>query len=279
MKLPAFQFYPGDWRKDPGVQSLDFHDRGVWFEVLCLMHESEERGKLTLNGSPMPEDALARLLGLDKQILTTTLTTILTYGVASLCIDTGAIICRRMIRDENLRKIRTEAGKKGGNPALLNQKQTSLLNQKQTSLLKQKSTPSSSSSISSSKEFPLTPKGGDGQELFGETTIEQKDRYLPKDWRKLTKADQKKSKVIKNSTSMNQIGAWFGRRHETLWTIAEAASLLMVKPSQSEIDGMGIYYQAQIDDDDDIRRRDLSTLLNNWSGELDRARKFVNSQA
>lgn len=59
MKLPAFQFYPGDWRKDPGVQSLSFHDRGVWHEMLCLMHESEERGKLTLNGSGREEQRCA----------------------------------------------------------------------------------------------------------------------------------------------------------------------------------------------------------------------------
>ena len=144
MKLPAFQFYPGDWRKDPGVQSLSFHDRGVWFEILCLMHESAERGKLLLNGEAMPETALARLLGLDNQILTTTLTTLLTYGVASRCEDTGALTCRRMIRDENLRKIRTQAGKQGGNPLLVKQNPTTRVNQKSTP------SSSSSSSISSS---------------------------------------------------------------------------------------------------------------------------------
>jgi hypothetical protein len=138
-KLPAIQFYPGDWRKDPGVQALSFHDRGVWFEIILLMHESDERGKLLLNGKPMPEAALARLLGLDNQNLTTTLTTLLEFGVASRCEETGAIICRRMIRDENLRNIRKEAGKKGGNPVLVKQKSTTVV--------KQKSTPSSSTSL------------------------------------------------------------------------------------------------------------------------------------
>jgi len=138
-KLPAIQFYPGDWRKDPGVQALSFHDRGVWFEIILLMHESDERGKLLLNGKPMPETALARLLGLDNQNLTTTLTTLLEFGVASRCEETGAIICRRMIRDENLRNIRKEAGKKGGNPVLVKQKSTTVV--------KQKSTPSSSTSL------------------------------------------------------------------------------------------------------------------------------------
>ena len=138
-KLPAIQFYPGDWRKDPGVQALSFHDRGVWFEMILLMHESDERGKLLLNGKPMPEQALARLLGLDNQNLTNTLTTLLDFGVASRCKETGAIMCRRMLRDENLRNIRKEAGSKGGNPVLLKQKATTML--------KQKRTPSSSTSL------------------------------------------------------------------------------------------------------------------------------------
>lgn len=150
MKLPAIQFYPADWRKDPGVQSLDYFDRGVWFEILCLMHESPERGKLLLNGQPMPDEALARVLGLDNQILTKVLTTLLTYGVASRDEDTGALMSRRMVRDEMIRQVRTEAGKKGGNPALLNQKPTTTVKQKRTTGVKQIPTPSSSSSSSSS---------------------------------------------------------------------------------------------------------------------------------
>ena len=68
-KLPALQFYPADWRKDPGVQALDYFDRGVWFEMLCFMHDSEQRGKLLLAGKPISDKALARLLGLDIQAL------------------------------------------------------------------------------------------------------------------------------------------------------------------------------------------------------------------
>src|SRR3990167_798079 len=63
--LPAWQFYPGDWRKDSGVQALDYETRGIWFEILLLMHENQPPGKLTLNGQPMPDDALARILGLE----------------------------------------------------------------------------------------------------------------------------------------------------------------------------------------------------------------------
>lgn len=142
-KLPAFQFYPGDWMKDLGVRALSFHDRGVWLEMLCLMHESEQRGKLLLNGNPIDEGMLARILGLDKQILTTTLTNLLTTRVASRDEETGAIMCRRMVRDEDIRKVRAEAGHKGGNPVLLKQNPTTGD--------KQNPTPSSSSSTSSSE--------------------------------------------------------------------------------------------------------------------------------
>lgn len=134
------QFYPADWRKDLAVQALDYFERGVWFEILCLMHESSERGVLLLNGNPMPEDVLARLLGLDKQILTTSLTKLLTYGVAKRRPSDLAIFNKRMVDDEKLCQVRREAGKLGGNPTLLKQKPTTRL--------KQNPTPSSSSSSS-----------------------------------------------------------------------------------------------------------------------------------
>lgn len=140
MKMPAMQFYPADWRKDLAVQALGYFERGVWFEMLCLMHESSERGVLLLNEVPMPDDVVARLLGLDNQTLNQTLSTLLTYGVAKRRHDDNAIYSKRMVADEKLCEIRRSAGKLGGNPALLNQKQTTGD--------KQNPTPSSSSSSS-----------------------------------------------------------------------------------------------------------------------------------
>lgn len=115
-KLPALQFYPGDWKKDMGVQSLSFHDRAVWFEMLLLMHESEERGRLVLNGRAMPTPILARILGIEISTLESALKAILDYGVAGE--DEGVIFCRRMVRDEEKRTSQSSAGKLGGNPAL-----------------------------------------------------------------------------------------------------------------------------------------------------------------
>jgi hypothetical protein len=271
MKLPAFQFYPADWRKDPGVQSLSFHDRGVWFEILCLMHESGERGKLTLSGQAMPEDALARLLGLDKQNLTKTLTTILTYGVASRCPDTGALVCRRMIRDEDLRQKRKAAGEKGGNPTLTGKKPKVLLKQK----VKQIPTPSSSSS--SSEYSPIVPKGTEDREPEFPLVLEQRPSSpLPDRWRNIPRIDRKNHKVAFNTQEMERIGSWFGRKPGTLWTLAEGIALLeSIKPSHEDVGVLERYYLAEIPKRNDYRRRDLMTLLNNWSSELDRAHLWI----
>lgn len=116
--LPALQFYGGDWRKDPGVQALNYFDRGVWFEMLLMMHESEDRGKLVLNNRPIPDDALARMLGLDLTTLQNTLRSIFAYRVADRDSESGAIMNRRMVRDEAIRRRRSESGKLGGNPNL-----------------------------------------------------------------------------------------------------------------------------------------------------------------
>lgn len=151
-KQPSFQFYPGDWKRDAGVQSLSFEERGVWFEMMLLMFESAERGKLVFgSGTPMPEDAVARSLGLDRQRYVQILRKLLDYGVASKDEKTGIIFCRRMVRDAELSKKRAECGKLGGNPNLLNQN-SSKREAKSNQNGKQNPTPSSSSSISLKKE-------------------------------------------------------------------------------------------------------------------------------
>ena len=150
-KQPSFQFYPGDWKRDAGVQSLSFEERGVWFEMMLLMFESAERGKLVFgSGTPMPEDAVARSLGLDRQRYVQILRKLLDYGVASKDEKTGIIYCRRMVRDAELSRKRAECGKLGGNPNLLNQNSSKReANPNQNG--KQNPTPSSSYS-SSNKE-------------------------------------------------------------------------------------------------------------------------------
>ncbi|PIQ86413.1 MAG: hypothetical protein COV74_04965 [Candidatus Omnitrophica bacterium CG11_big_fil_rev_8_21_14_0_20_45_26] len=149
-KLPSFQFYPGDWKKDPGIQLLTLEERGFWFELLLLMFESEKRGYLLVNGRKIPDEELSRMVGLKGQRAKEILKKLIDYDIASVDPETGALYSRRMVRDEKLRQIRKACGFLGGNPNLVNQNRTTQLNQNPTMRVKQSPTPSSSVSSSSS---------------------------------------------------------------------------------------------------------------------------------
>ncbi|WP_170114151.1 conserved phage C-terminal domain-containing protein [Pontibacter mucosus] len=139
------------------------------------MHESDRRGRLLLAGKPISEERLANILHIDKQKISTMISTFLELGVASLCEETGALMNRRMVRDEELISKRREAGKKGGNPdfkkgesnpyynkdkqddnqednPVSNQEDKQGDNQEDKQTDKQKITPSSSSSASTNKD-------------------------------------------------------------------------------------------------------------------------------
>ena len=135
------------------MQALNAEERGIWFEILMLMHDSEQRGKLMLNGKPYPIDAIANIANSEKAKVNLAITKILTYGVAE--IDAGGFIFnRRMLRDESFRMSRVFNGKKGGRPKTYTKPSLNL-----------NLTPSSSSSSSSSSSTsntpipPLPPKG------------------------------------------------------------------------------------------------------------------------
>lgn len=46
MDRPAFQFYPGDWLGNANLRRCSYAQKGIWLEVLCLMHEQPEYGIL-----------------------------------------------------------------------------------------------------------------------------------------------------------------------------------------------------------------------------------------
>ena len=112
--LPYMPFYIGDWRKATDVQALPLESKAIWFEMLLYMWESTERGYLTVNGKPIPENALARMLGLPELLLKQNVKYLLDFGVASIRESDGAIFCRRMVRDQEIREKRQKAGSLGG---------------------------------------------------------------------------------------------------------------------------------------------------------------------
>ncbi len=109
-KIPAMQFYTGDWLKAPDVRALSPAARGVWFDLLCFMWESEDRGKLVTNGRALTDEELARMTGLDVSTAQQILSTIRNTGVSGVDQKTGAMMCRRMVRYEEIRRMKSRAG-------------------------------------------------------------------------------------------------------------------------------------------------------------------------
>jgi len=110
--------------------------------MICFMHEGNPYGHLKVGNKVIQTSNLASMVGASVEDVSAWLEELRLAGVYDT-IEDGTIISRRMIRDENLRNVRAESGKLGGNPAL---KDKAKVIQKD----KQNTTPSSSSSSSTS---------------------------------------------------------------------------------------------------------------------------------
>lgn len=129
MKRPAFQFYPADWRRDAALQSCSVAARGLWIELMCVMHDCDPYGVLAVNGRPMSSAQLARLVGEQEKAVVRMLAELEDAGVCSRD-EEGRLFSRRMVKDERVREARAaggqagaehgykggEHGKKGGRP-------------------------------------------------------------------------------------------------------------------------------------------------------------------
>lgn len=118
VKRPAFQFYPGDWLRSTDLRSCSIGARGLWIDMICLMHEGNPYGHLKVNQKVIHPENLCRMVGETFQDVSGWIEELKSSGVVSIT-DDGCLFSRRMVKDENTRNIRAEGGKKGGNPVLL----------------------------------------------------------------------------------------------------------------------------------------------------------------
>jgi len=44
VKRPSFQFYPADWQANSNLRRCSFEEKGLWLEVICLLHDQETYG-------------------------------------------------------------------------------------------------------------------------------------------------------------------------------------------------------------------------------------------
>jgi len=82
-------------------------------------------------------------------------------------------------------------------------------------------------------------------------------------------------RVEENTPLMKRVGLWMSRRPDTLWSLEEAHSLLLIDPTPEDVEVLEQYYLYKHNPDKDYRRRTLQTLLNNWVSEVDKASMFI----
>jgi hypothetical protein len=107
---PWLKFYPRDWRGDQALRAVSIAARGLWIEMLCVMHEASPYGHLILGGRAVSNDVLARIGGLGVDECGALLSELESAGVLSRT-RKGVIYSRRMVKDHS----RSEIGRKSVN--------------------------------------------------------------------------------------------------------------------------------------------------------------------
>lgn len=104
-KLPSFQFYPGDWMKDPALRACSDAARGIWIDILCWMFECKKRGYLCTNHEAWSKEQIVGALfgkGNRKERMAS-LDELIANGVLKQT-KKGTFYSARLVRDEQQRK-------------------------------------------------------------------------------------------------------------------------------------------------------------------------------
>lgn len=95
-------YYPKDWRAD-SVFGCSLAARGLWHEMMNMMHASERYGYLCSNSLPIPDEAVARYCGCSLQEYQTLLAELSAANVPRRT-NTGVIYSKRMVEDHRKRR-------------------------------------------------------------------------------------------------------------------------------------------------------------------------------
>ncbi len=111
-KRPAFLLYTGDWLKDPQLGQCSPATRGIWIDLLCLIHEVNDGGKIS--GTPKSLARICRSTEAEMMLAIQELQATKSADVDGLNITCNAnvmqsnshvtVICRRMRRDSKDRE-------------------------------------------------------------------------------------------------------------------------------------------------------------------------------
>lgn len=100
-KKPSFQFYPGDYLKDPKLSMCLPSTRGIWMDLLCAMHENDQSGEVS--GTTAQLARICRCVESEMADAIRDLSVTNSANVTN-CNGVVTIRCRRMWRDAEARK-------------------------------------------------------------------------------------------------------------------------------------------------------------------------------
>ena len=109
MARPSFQFYPDDWMNDLGLRGCSPATRGIWADVLCMMHQGIPYGHLADAAGAIPVKNAAIRCGVSLKTFMSAMAELESHQVFSRT-DEGIVFSRRMVRDEHNRNVRGKGG-------------------------------------------------------------------------------------------------------------------------------------------------------------------------
>lgn len=115
MTQPWIKFSMSNWCGDRALHSCSLAARGLWMEMLAIMHEAKPLGSLLIGSAQVNLDDLARSAGAERKEVDRLLKELEAKSVFSRDPD-GTIFSRRIRRDEERAERNAERGETGGNP-------------------------------------------------------------------------------------------------------------------------------------------------------------------
>ncbi|MFT9361267.1 winged helix-turn-helix domain-containing protein [Acetobacter okinawensis] len=112
------KFWWQDWQRDPALRMCSPAARGIWMDMLAIMHDAEPCGHLLVNGRAPNTKQLSLIFGVSEKEGKKLIAELEENGVFSRS-DCGVIFNRRMVRDKAVSDEAVANGKKGGNPKII----------------------------------------------------------------------------------------------------------------------------------------------------------------
>ncbi len=117
-RLAWGKFHFGDWLNDVQLRQCSPAARGIWIDMLAIMHQAEPRGFLKAGPKVILPVNLHRNTGDNQEVVQAALAELEKVGIFSVDGD-GCIFSGRVVRVEEMRRVRAAGGRVGGSGVLV----------------------------------------------------------------------------------------------------------------------------------------------------------------